>query len=211
MQNLQQKLMDQGLVGSLVLRENGAQIPLRFGRGELSKKAKLVLGPTTVEVLLCLEPVPNVTAEVPNVTLAIRPADWRSNDPYTAAGDAAFKQALAEGKDPQEAGAIAMKAAAAAVPSRAAAPVEPTSDEVKVKADADAKAAAKAAEDAKAKADADAKAAEEAKEKADAEAKVAATPTPASATTDKQIPTEGPASSTTPVPPASSGGKNKSR
>lgn len=79
MQNLKQKLSDQGLAGALVLRENGARIPLRFTRGETSKAARLTLGPVNIEVELRLVEVPGATPEQPNLTLVILPADRRTS------------------------------------------------------------------------------------------------------------------------------------
>lgn len=229
MQNLMQKLLDQGLTGSLVLRESGAQIPLRFARGEHSKPAKLTLGPATIDVVLALEEIPGAPDGVPNLRLVIRPAEQK--DVYAVTGDAAYRKALGEGKSEEEAGKIARAAAEATRPPSkvdAAAKVQAEEDEIgakakaakdaadaKAKADADAKAAedaktkadadakAKADADAKAKADADAKAAEDAKAKADADAKAAED---ANKSNDKGPATEGSASSTS-TPP--SGGKNK--
>lgn len=72
MQNLKQKLADQGLSGTLVLRENGAQIPLRFSKGETRKWGKLTLGSATMEVEFVLEEVPGAAAEHPNLRLTIQ-------------------------------------------------------------------------------------------------------------------------------------------
>lgn len=81
MQNLKQKLLDQGLAGALILRESGAQIPLRFSRGEFSKPAKLNLGPAVIEVELRLEEIPNTSPELPNLRLTIVPAGQRTEAP----------------------------------------------------------------------------------------------------------------------------------
>ena len=71
MQDLKQKLADQGLVGTLVIRETGQKIPLRFARGETKKLCKLELGPTSVDVELCLVEIPGAKPDQPNLTLAI--------------------------------------------------------------------------------------------------------------------------------------------
>lgn len=71
MQDLKQKLADQGLVGTLIIRETGQKIPLRFARGETKKLCKLELGPTSVDVELRLVEIPGATAEQPNLTLTL--------------------------------------------------------------------------------------------------------------------------------------------
>ena len=72
MQNLKQKLADQGLTGSLLLRENGAQIPLRFEKGQSRKWGKLTLGAASMDVEFVLEEIPGAPAEHPNLRLTIQ-------------------------------------------------------------------------------------------------------------------------------------------
>lgn len=72
MQNLKQTLADRGLTGSLLLRENGAQIPLRFEKGQTRKIGKLTLGAATMDVEFVLEEVPGAPAEHPNLRLVIQ-------------------------------------------------------------------------------------------------------------------------------------------
>ena len=71
MQDLKQKLTDQGLAGSLTIRETGQKIPLRFARGETKKLCRLELGPTSVDVELCLVDIPDAKPGQANLTLAI--------------------------------------------------------------------------------------------------------------------------------------------
>ena len=103
MQDLKQKLADQGLVGTLVIRETGQKIPLRFARGETKKLCKLELGPTSTDVELCLVEIPGATPEQPNLTLTIvsgKPSvieTANSHDEQTAKVDEAAK-AEAEAK-----------------------------------------------------------------------------------------------------------------
>ena len=72
MQNLKQKLADQGLSGSLLLRENGVQIPLRFEKGQTRKWGKLTLGAVSMDVEFVLEEIPGAPAEHPNLRLVIQ-------------------------------------------------------------------------------------------------------------------------------------------
>lgn len=128
MQNLKQKLIDQGLVGTLTLRENGTTIKLRFGRGETKKLGKLSLGPVNMDVELCLEEIPGVAEGSPNLMLVIHPVNAfkERESEYTKVGNAAHKKALAEGKTPEEAGVLARAAAHATLPP------EPKVEEKKV-------------------------------------------------------------------------------
>jgi hypothetical protein len=71
MQDLKQKLADQGLVGTLIIRETGQKIPLRFARGETKKLCKLELGPTSADVELRLVDVPDAKPGQANLTLVI--------------------------------------------------------------------------------------------------------------------------------------------
>lgn len=106
MQNLKQKLNDQGLVGSLVLRESGGQIGLRFARGEMSKMLKVTLGPVSMDVELRLEEVPGAGPDQPNLRLvlvnggapAIEAADTSAAD-AAALADAVKAEAEAKLKD----------------------------------------------------------------------------------------------------------------
>lgn len=81
MQDLKQKLADQGLVGTLTIRETGQKIPLRFGRGETSKLCKLELGPTSVDAELRLTPVVGAKPGQPNLTLTFWTGDVVSEEP----------------------------------------------------------------------------------------------------------------------------------
>lgn len=72
MQNLKQTLADRGLTGNLLLRENGAQIPLRFEKGQTRKVGKLTLGAAIMDVEFVLEEIPGAPAEHPNLRLVIQ-------------------------------------------------------------------------------------------------------------------------------------------
>lgn len=145
MQDLKQKLADQGLVGTLTIRETGQKIPLRFARGETKKLCKLELGPTSVDVELCLVEVAGAKPDQPNLTLSINtggPAVIESADTtatQTKGVDDAAK-AEAEAKAAAEAEAKAKAEADEAERVKAA---ELTKEaEAKAKAEADAKATA---------------------------------------------------------------------
>lgn len=114
MQDLKQKLADQGLVGTLIIRETGQKIPLRFARGETKKLCKLELGPTSVDVELRLVEIPGATAEQPNLTLTLVSVGSavietaNSHDEQTAkVNDAAQAEAEAKVKADTEAAAKA--------------------------------------------------------------------------------------------------------
>jgi hypothetical protein len=72
MQNLKQTLADRGLAGTLLMRENGAQIPLRFEKGQTRKLGKLTLGAAVMDVEFVLEEIPGAPAEQPNLRLTIQ-------------------------------------------------------------------------------------------------------------------------------------------
>lgn len=72
MQNLKQTLEDRGLTGSLLLRENGMQISLRFEKGQTKKTGKLTLGATSMDVEFVLEEVAGAAAEHPNLRLVLQ-------------------------------------------------------------------------------------------------------------------------------------------
>ena len=139
MQDLKQKIADQGLVGTLTIRETGQKIPLRFARGENKKLCKLELGPTSVDVELRLVEVPGATAEQPNLTLTL-----------VAGGPAVIESANSH----DEQAAKVAEAAAAEVAAKAKADAD-----AQAKIDAD---AAEAAEAARLTAEAEEKAAAEA-------------------------------------------------
>lgn len=147
MQDLKVKLEDQGLVGTLVIRETGQKIPLRFGRGEYSKACKLELGPVSQEVELRLVEVPGAKQEQANLTLVIVGKGAPTID---AADDAATQAAAVEAAAKAEADAAAKAVDEAAAVEAAAAKerAEATrlTEEAAAKAVADEAAAAQGAD-----------------------------------------------------------------
>ena len=135
MQDLKQKLADQGLVGTLTIRETGQKIPLRFARGETKKLCKLELGPTSADVELRLVEIPGAKPDQVNLTLTLwsgGPAVIETSvnlEEHTAQVDASAKaEADAKIKAQADAEAAAQAPARADAETSAPIPVEtPTS------------------------------------------------------------------------------------
>jgi regulator of protease activity HflC (stomatin/prohibitin superfamily) len=166
MQDLKQKLADQGLVGTLTIRETGQKIPLRFARGETKKLCKLELGPTSADVELRLVEIPDAKPDQANLTLTL----W-SGEPAVIESESTHEEQSAKVND----------AAQAEVEAKAKADAE-----TKAKAEAD---AAEAAEAARLTKEAEEKAAEEraAEEKAVESKSKSSIPTETSSSSSQSV------------------------
>jgi hypothetical protein len=113
MQDLKQKLADQGLAATLTILATGQKIPLRFTRGETSKLCKVELGPTSVLMDLALVPVEGAAPGEANLALTLAVHDAGA-EVVPGAADAEAAAAAEKAAAEAEAAAAAEKAAAEA-------------------------------------------------------------------------------------------------
>jgi len=133
MQDLKQKLADQGLAATLTILATGQKIPLRFTRGETSKLCKVELGPTSVLMDLALVPVEGAAPGEANLALTLAVHDAGA-EVVPGAADAEAAAAAEKAKADAEAAAAAEKAKAAAEAAAAAAAAEKAAAEAEAAA-----------------------------------------------------------------------------